>query len=621
MSRFPDFSSYGYRVDSELGHNRVGGRVAYLATDTRTQQPVVIKQFQFARFSSNWSEYNAYEREIQVLQGLSHSGIPCYLDAFETADGFCMVQEYKKAVSLAVPRSFTPEAIKQIAVSILEILVYLQERVPPVIHRDIKPENVLVDEAIRVYLIDFGFARIGDGEVAMSSVATGTLGFMPPEQLYSRQLTPASDLYGVGATLICLLTGTKSIDIGNFIDESNRIEFRHLLPKLSLQWLDWLQTMVEPNLSRRYANAAAALEALRPLSVYQSPEVEFSLASLKFTALQPSQRLAQTVTVNNLVPGTRLEGTWEVAPHASDPPHTPEGHAWITLEPARFEGNRTECKVSVETRQLMAARIYCRQLLLHTNAYPATHRLDLEVQTAPLHLSYRPLYLGLALLGGAATGVSWLAAASWLAVQAWGSAIAISVLLGCLLGIQKRPVHMTSQKTLPWLAALLVNLTVFGPGALVVLGVLLGAAAPVGFRVTGPLALLGAGFSSLVGAAVVGGVGAILSAALLPAQLYFRAGCAVLLGALALGVTLRSVSTQAQKRGFSRVAAAAIPVLGLGCGVSLGISLLGGGLNPLALSALVGTGVPLAALVAQAPLRRAQQLAQQRQAEQSLIRP
>jgi len=64
-------------------------------------------------------------------------------------------------------------------------------------HRDIKPENVLVDrqEELKVYLVDFGFAHIGSGEVAASSVVKGTLGFMPPEQMFNRQLTEASDLY------------------------------------------------------------------------------------------------------------------------------------------------------------------------------------------------------------------------------------------------------------------------------------------------------------------------------------------------------------------------------------------------------------------------------------------
>ena len=173
MSIYPDFQAQGYEVIRELGRNREGGRITWLATNLNTRQPEVIKQFCFAQASSSWSGSEAHAREIQVLKGLNHPGIPSYLHSFETSDGFCLVQEYIHASTLAEPRSFSPEEIKQIAVKILEILVYLQNRIPSVIHRDIKPENILVDEQINVYLIDFGFARIGSHDVAGSSVFKG----------------------------------------------------------------------------------------------------------------------------------------------------------------------------------------------------------------------------------------------------------------------------------------------------------------------------------------------------------------------------------------------------------------------------------------------------------------
>lgn len=269
MNAFPDFSNYGYQVTRELGHNRAGGRVTYLATEINTQRSVAIKQFQFAKTGANWTEYQAYEKEIQILRELDSPNIPRYLDSFQTASGFCMVQEYKNADSLATLGKLTPQRIKQIAISVLEILKYLQNRVPPVIHRDLKPENILVDDRLNVSLVDFGFARIGGGEVAASSVVKGTLGFMPPEQMFNRQLTVASDLYSLGATLICLLTDINSTEIGSLMDDTGRINFKHRLPQLTPAFLDWLQKMVEPNFKHRYPSAEAALNALIPLEVVQ----------------------------------------------------------------------------------------------------------------------------------------------------------------------------------------------------------------------------------------------------------------------------------------------------------------------------------------------------------------
>jgi serine/threonine protein kinase len=272
MNNFPNFSNYGYQIIRELGHNRAGGRVTYLATEINTQRSVVVKQFQFARTGANWSDFEAYEREIQVLQELDHPSIPRYLDSFQTPAGFCMVQEYKDAPSLATKNQWTPLQIKQIAICVLDILKYLQSHIPPVIHRDLKPENILVDDRMNVFLVDFGFARMGGGEVAVSSVIKGTLGFMPPEQMFNRQLSAASDLYSLGATLICLLTGTTSTAVGTLVNDVGRINFKQKVSHLSPEFIDWLQKMVEPNVNDRYSGASEALEALIPLEVLRPTE-------------------------------------------------------------------------------------------------------------------------------------------------------------------------------------------------------------------------------------------------------------------------------------------------------------------------------------------------------------
>ncbi|MEP6514615.1 serine/threonine protein kinase [Microcoleus vaginatus] len=322
MNAFPDFSNYGYQITRELGHNRAGGRVTYLATEINTKRSVAVKQFQFAQTGANWVQYQACEQEIQILRELDHPSIPRYLDSFPTASGFCMVQEYKNAPSLANSNRWKPPQIKQIAISVLEILKYLQNRVPPVIHRDLKPENILVNDRMNVSLVDFGFARIGGGEVAASSVVKGTLGFMPPEQMFNRQLTVASDLYSLGATLICLLIGINSTEVGSLMDDTGRINFKHRLPQLTPEFLDWLQKMVEPNFKHRYPSADAALNALIPLEVVQQRnKSKLALISVglltaiaaifipllwKFVALKP------VITAKKLNPQTQVMLTDEV---------------------------------------------------------------------------------------------------------------------------------------------------------------------------------------------------------------------------------------------------------------------------------------------------------------------
>jgi serine/threonine protein kinase len=591
MSNFPDFSKLGYQVIRQLGHNYVGGRITYLATTITTQQPVVVKQFQFAKFSSDWSGFKAYEREIQVLQGLNHPGIPRYLDSFETPDGFCMVQEYKNAQSLAEPRSFDSDEIKQIAVSLLEILVYLQNRIPLVIHRDIKPENILVDEQLNVYLVDFGFARIGGTEVAMSSVALGTLGFMPPEQLYNRQLTEATDLYSLGMTLICLLTGTKSTAIDTLIDEDNRINFKPLVPRLSLRLVDWLEKLVQPNPKNRYADAAAALEALRPIYVIRVPEVQLSQSSLEFKASQLGERLTQSITVNNPIPDTVLEGKWEVAPHPSDPPHTPESHAWIKLASAKFVGNQTECRITVDTSQLRADKTYERQILLHTNSTTETYSIAVQIQTAAIPIATQKTpYSFLALLGGLSCGLVWFVVQflSFLTLTPAINAVLIIIVLGgaffevVIGGVAKNILeHFQPPPKLNFPTGLggIFLCLFFWQFALLYVGIIFG---------------------------VYAIYSTVLSLIYIGAYIVSR---------------IKYVGAEINKKGFSPRATVALLILTIGLGSSLGVWLTLGALNLPALAAVLGTGLPLAGMFLYPPLRRRQLVARYRQSEQHLINP
>ena len=417
MNSKPNFSEQGYKVINELGHNQQGGRITWLALSIGTNKQVVIKQYSFAQIDSNWSGFKAHQREIDILKGLNHPKIPKYLGAFPTVNGFCLVQEYIPADSLAVYRSFEPENIKQIAIQLLEILAYLQSLIPGIIHRDIKPENILVDTELNVYLIDFGFARIGSQEVSSSSVFVGTPGFIAPEQLLKP--TTATDLYALGVTLICLLTGTKSTEIQNLIDDDDpsQIRFRHLLPNVSLRFLDWLEMMVQPRLKERFTDAKQALNALIPLDVTRSPQIEISQQIQDFVATRLGEKIRQSITIKNVMPDTLLEGRWEVAPHPHDPSHTRKYHPWISITPTKFNGNYTRCEIQVDTSLLMADKLYKRQLFLHTNAYPATHVVNVKVQTSPMPIERRESKSSASLIWAFLTGE--IATFTVLAVIPW----------------------------------------------------------------------------------------------------------------------------------------------------------------------------------------------------------
>lgn len=296
-----DLTSHGYKIESELGRNREGGRITWKAIELKTQRTVVIKQFCFAIDSSSWSGYKAYEQEIKILQQLNHPGIPKYLASIETQAGFCLIQEYISASALSDFRSLTVSEVKHIALEILDILIYLQQLNPPILHRDLKPENILLDEALNAYLIDFGFASLGSKEAAGSSVFKGTPGFIAPEQIIKP--TMASDLYSLGVTLVCLLTRQDISEIRVSASEDNpyQLTIKSLLPQLDRQFVGWLEKMTQAKMSQRFNNALAAKNALLELDLaFESPSKITPTINLELNSLVEPKIIAGTVAISGL---------------------------------------------------------------------------------------------------------------------------------------------------------------------------------------------------------------------------------------------------------------------------------------------------------------------------------
>jgi len=270
MPDLPDLHAHGYEALAPLGANAEGGRLTFRARALAGGREVVVKQFRFATPGARWQEFDAHQREIQALRELRHPRIPALVEAFQTDDGFCLVQEYVPYPALSSRTSFDLDELRAIAASVLDILEYLQGRVPPVFHRDVKPANILIDGG-KAFLVDFGLARAGAGARSGSTIAVGTPGFMPPEQLFGRTLAPSSDLYGLGATLIGLLSGRPAGEVGDLVDNSFRFNLDELPPALPRAWVAWLAKLVAPELEDRFPDARAARAALPPPGAADEP--------------------------------------------------------------------------------------------------------------------------------------------------------------------------------------------------------------------------------------------------------------------------------------------------------------------------------------------------------------
>ncbi|MEL7067085.1 MAG: serine/threonine-protein kinase [Cyanobacteria bacterium J06581_3] len=265
-----------YELIQELGTKgrQYTTRKTFLGWDSQTQERVIVKVVQLG--SDSWTDIKLFEREAQTLATLNHPAIPKYKDTFEIDikgnHSFVLVQTYIEAASLETlvqsGRRFSILEIKEIAEHLLTILSYLHEQTSPVIHRDIKPSNILLGQSNHqsdetgnnnkdISLIDFGAVHTDLTKEEGTITIVGSYGYIPLEQ-FSGHVTPASDLYSLGMTLIYLITGTHPADLVH-IDGKVQLPHHALEPSL----VQWLQRMTAPYLDQRFDSAQQALISLR----------------------------------------------------------------------------------------------------------------------------------------------------------------------------------------------------------------------------------------------------------------------------------------------------------------------------------------------------------------------
>ncbi len=200
-----------------VGHAGRGGMSAvYQAVDTQSgNRHVAIKEMSQGNLSANeLAEATArFQQEANLLASLHHPNLPTIYDGFseegrsflvmEYIDGKTLLQMLKDTGGRPLPVAY----VLDYAIQLCDVLMYLHSHNPPIIFRDLKPTNVMVKGNGHVVLIDFGIARFFKEGQAQDTVFLGSPGYAPPEQHGTSQTNPRSDLYSLGATLHCCLTG------------------------------------------------------------------------------------------------------------------------------------------------------------------------------------------------------------------------------------------------------------------------------------------------------------------------------------------------------------------------------------------------------------------------------
>lgn len=238
----------------------------------RSRELVAIKCFRVNKAKA-WKDVELAEREAKTLASLDHPRLPKYIEHFEEDGALYLVMEKIEGESLATIRArkgtLSVAEVTKMLEDIADALRYLHGRAPFIVHRDIKPGNVIRRPDGSYALVDFGAVR-DRLKPAGGSTVVGTFGYMAPEQFQGRA-SPKSDVYGLGATAIAMLTGCEPEDLpheGLGIDVARALSKSGTPPAL----VRTLAAMLQPDPDRRVDSVDDALAFLRTTKPADRPK-------------------------------------------------------------------------------------------------------------------------------------------------------------------------------------------------------------------------------------------------------------------------------------------------------------------------------------------------------------
>ncbi|MGQ4601297.1 protein kinase domain-containing protein [Nocardia sp. R6R-6] len=206
-----ELSTAGFEDAEEIGRGGFG--VVYRCTQPELDRTVAVKILTTELDTENRERFFREQQAMGRLTG--HPNIVTMLQAGTTAGGRpFLVMPYHPLDSLDVRiRGQEPlpvETVLWIGVKIAGALESAHRL--GILHRDVKPGNILLTDYGEPALTDFGIARIPGGFQTTAGTVTGSPAFTAPEVLEGQAPTAAADVYGLGATLFCALTGHAAFE-------------------------------------------------------------------------------------------------------------------------------------------------------------------------------------------------------------------------------------------------------------------------------------------------------------------------------------------------------------------------------------------------------------------------
>ena len=204
-----------YEIVEQIGHGGMG--VVWRARDTQLERNVAIKTIYTA------GQFDAAELEERLLREaraaalLTHPNIVVIYQLLRDDDGIYIVMEFVDGLTLeerleTEPR-LAPRQLLDLLGQVASALDYAHSR--GFVHRDVKPLNILIDQAGKVRITDFGLAKCaGSSKLTQTGMQLGTPHYMSPEQAQNRPVDGRSDQFSLAVIAYRGLAGIKPFDGG-----------------------------------------------------------------------------------------------------------------------------------------------------------------------------------------------------------------------------------------------------------------------------------------------------------------------------------------------------------------------------------------------------------------------
>lgn len=206
----------GYEILKPIGEGGMG--TVYLAEQCSPRRTVALKTIRPGLVGEQVAR--RFRREAEALAKLSHPGIARVFEV-GVADAFgspvpYIAMEFVDGVPVTAYAGASPRSTRErleLAIAICDAVDHAHAR--GVLHRDLKPANILVDTSGTPRILDFGIARITEGEPDRGTLETetgqilGTAAYMSPEQASGdpQAIDERSDVYALGAVVFEMLSG------------------------------------------------------------------------------------------------------------------------------------------------------------------------------------------------------------------------------------------------------------------------------------------------------------------------------------------------------------------------------------------------------------------------------